>query len=161
MNTERPVLQKSDVARRLQRFTHIVTIGLILGCNAFLFLGLWVSGVDLEVALAKPELYNPANGACVGVQWTKVNGVEGLVKVCTEWIDFSDISGQTHSLPPGRALAMGADGNLYFPGQSTENYRLIALMIFAIVVIASGIWVKRQLIAKYQGRLQSCDHQST
>ena len=46
MNTERPVLQKSDVARRLQRFTHIVTIGLILGCNAFLFLGLWVSGVD-------------------------------------------------------------------------------------------------------------------
>ena len=161
MNIERPVLQKSDVVRRLQRFTHIVNIGLILGCNAFLFLGLWVSGVDLEAALAKPELYNPANGACVGVQWTKVNGVEGLVKVCTEWIDFSDISGQTHSLPPGRTLAMGADGNLYFPGQSTENYRLIALMIFAIVVMASGMWLKRQLIAKYRVRLQSFDHQST
>jgi len=111
--------------------------------------------------LAKPELYDPANGDCVGVQWAKVNGAEGLVKVCTEWIDFSDISGQTHSLPPGRALAMGADGNLYFPGQSTENYRLIALMIFAIVVMASGMWVKRQLIAKYQSRLQSFDHQST
>jgi hypothetical protein len=161
MNTERPVLQKSDDARRLQRFTHIVTIGLILGCNTFLFLGLWVSGVDLEAVLAKPELYDPANGDCVGVQWAKVNGAEGLVKICTEWIDFSDISGQTHSLPPGRTLAMGADGNLYFPGQSTENYRLIALMIFAIVVMASGMWVKRQLIAKYQSRLQSFDHQST
>jgi hypothetical protein len=111
--------------------------------------------------LAKPEIYDPANGDCVGVEWAKVNGAEGLIKICTEWIDFSDISGQTHSLPPGRALAMGADGNLYFPGQSTENYRLIALMIFAIVVMASGMWVKRQLIAKYQGRLQSFDHQST
>lgn len=161
MNSEQADLKKPDDARRLQRFTHIVTIGLIIGCNAFLFLGLWVSGVDLEAALAKPELYDPANGDCVGVQWAKVKGAEGLVKVCTEWIDFSDISGQTHSLPPGRALAMGADGNLYFSGQSTENYRLIALMIFAIVVMGSGMWLKRQLIAKYQGRLQAFDHQST
>ena len=160
MSTERPVLEEADESRRVQRFTHIVTIGLILGCNALLLLGLWVSGVDLESTLAKPELYDPANGHCVGVQWTKVAGVEGLVKVCTEWIDFSDISGQTHFLAPGKTLAMGADGNLYFPGQSTENYRLIALMIFAIVVIVSGMWVKRQLIAKYQIRLQSFGHRS-
>ena len=129
--------------------------------NALLFLGLWVSGVDLESTLAKPELYDPANGDCVGVQWTKVAGAEGLVKVCTEWLDFSDISGRTHSLVPGKALAMDADGNLYFPGQSAENYRLIALMIFAIVVMASGMWAKRQLIAKYQVHLQSIYHRST
>jgi hypothetical protein len=89
-----------------------------------------------------------------------VAGAEGLVKVCTEWIDFSDISGQTHSLDPDKALAMGADGNLYFPGQSTENYRLIALMIFAIVVMACGMWAKRQLIAKYQIHLQTFYHRS-
>ncbi len=161
MSTEKPFLENSDESRRLQRFTHIVTIGLILGCNALLFLGLWVSGVDLEAALAPPELYDPANGHCVGVQWKKVAGAEGLIKVCTEWIDFSDISGQTHSLPPDKALAMGADGNLYFSGQSAENYRLIALMIFAIVVMASGMWLKRRLIAKYQGHLLSINHQST
>jgi len=161
MKTEQPVLEQSDESQRVQRFVHIVTIGLILGCNALLLLGLWVSGVDLEATLAKPELYDPANGHCVGVQWTKVNGADGLVKVCNEWIDFSDLSGQTHSLPPGRALAMGADGNLYFPGQSAENYRLIALMIFAIVVMAYGMWVKRRLIANYKARLQSFDHQST
>ena len=161
MNTERPVLEKSDESRRVHRFTNFVTIGLILSCNALLLLGLWVSGVDLESTLAKPELYDPSNGHCVGVQWTKVAGAEGLVKVCTEWIDFSDISGQTHTLVPGKALAMGADGNLYFSGQSTENYRLIALMIFAIVVIVCGMWIKRQLIAKYQIRLQSLDHPST
>jgi hypothetical protein len=161
MKTEQPVLEQSDESQRVQRFAHIVTIGLILGCNALLLLGLWVSGVDLEATLAKPELYDPANGHCVGVQWTKVNGAEGLVKVCNEWIDFSDLSGQTHSLPPGRALAMGADGNLYFSGQSAENYRLIALMIFAIVVMAYGMWVKRRLITNYKARLQSFDHQST
>jgi len=161
MNTERPFLEEPETTRRLQRFTHVVTISLIIGCNGLLFLGLWVSGVDLESALAKPELYDPTNGDCVGVQWAKVAGAEGLVKVCTEWIDFSDITGQTHSLAPGKPLAMGADGNLYFSGQSTENYRLIALMIFAIVVMAFGMWVKRQLIAQYQIRLQSFDHRST
>jgi hypothetical protein len=161
MNTEPIFLQKSDDSRRLQRFTSIVTMSLILGSNGLLFLGLWVSGVDLEAALAKPELYDPTNGHCVGVKWEKVAGADGLVKVCTEWIDFSDISGQTHLLQPDRALAMAADGNLYFPGQPAENYRLIALMIFAIVVMASGMWLKRQLITKYQGYLQSIDHQKT
>ena len=161
MSTEPPFLEKSDLSRRVQRYTHFVTIGLFVGCNALLFAGLWVSGVDLEAALAKPELYDPSNGHCVGVQWKKVVGAEGLVKICQEWIDFSDISGQTHSLAADRALAMGADGNLYFRGQSSENYRLIALTIFAIVVMAGGMWLKRQLIAKYQVRLQSFNHRST
>lgn len=161
MRTERPFLEESDESRRVQRFTRFVTIGLILGCNALLLLGLWVSGVDLESTLANPELYDPTNGHCVGVRWTKVAGAEGLVKVCTEWLDFSDLSGQTHSLAPGKELAVGADGNLYFPGQSRENYRLIALMIFAIVVMACGMWAKRRLIAKYQIHLQSFYHRST
>lgn len=161
MSTERSIHENAEESRRLQRFTHIVTIGLIVGCNALLLLGLWVSGIDLEATLAKPELYDPANGHCIGVQWSKVAGAEGLVKVCTEWIDFSDMSGQTHSLPQGRTLALGADGNLYFSGQSDENYRLIALMIFAIVVMASGIWIKRRLIAHYHIRLQSFYHRST
>ncbi len=160
MNPERPLGQKPDDVRRLQRFTHIVTIGLIFGCNGLLFFGVWASGVDLESALGKPELFDPANGHCVGVQWKQVAGADGLVKVCTEWIDFSDLSGQTHSLPPEKVLAMGADGNLYFSGQPAENYRLIALMIFAIVVMAFGMWMKRRLIARYQGYLQSVDHRT-
>ena len=161
MSTERPSSENPDQSWRIRRFTLMVTVVLIFVCNALLFLGLWVSGIDLEATLAKPELFDPANGHCVGVQWEKVTGADGLVKVCSEWLDFSDLSGQTHSLAPGKALAMDADGNLYFPGQAKENYRLIALMIFAIVVIALGMWIKRQLIAKYQVHLQTVSHQST
>jgi hypothetical protein len=149
-----------ETSRCLRRFTLVVTVALIIGCNALLLTGLWVSGIDLEMALSKPELYDPANGHCVRVMWSKVVGAEGLIKVCTEWLDFSDVSGDTHVLPQGKILAMGPDGNLYFSGQDTDNYRLIALIIFVIVVMLSGMWMKRVLIAKYHDHLQSIDHHS-
>ena len=133
-------MEISGNARKMRWFSWLVTGGLIVVCNLLLLIGLWISGVDLETALSKPELYDPQNGHCVGVTWAKVDGVDGLIKVCTEWLDFSDISGEIHRLPPGKALAMGADGNLYFAGQPGENYRLIGLVIFVIVVEASGMW---------------------
>ncbi len=155
MPKDLPVDDASITPPRLKRFTYVVTGMLIIVCNGLILLGLWVSGVDLDGALSKPQLYDPANGHCVGVKWAKVAGADGLVKVCSEWLDFSDISGHTHSLPENKPLAMGADGNLYFPGQAAENYRLIALMIFAIVVMVFGMWMKGVLIAKYQLYLQS------
>ncbi|PJA81164.1 MAG: hypothetical protein CO149_00310 [Nitrospirae bacterium CG_4_9_14_3_um_filter_51_5] len=153
-------VESPETSRRLKRFTLVVTVGLIIGCNAFLLTGLWVSGVDLERTFSKSELFDPVNGHCVQVTWLKVVGADGLVKVCAEWLDFSDISGETHLLPEGKTLAMGPDGNLYVSGNAAENYRLIALMIFAIVVIISGMWTKQVLIAKYQAHLQSVDHHS-
>ena len=154
-------VENPEVSRRLKRFTLVVTVGLIIGCNALILTGLWVSGVDLEKIVSKSELFDPENGHCVQVTWLKVVGADGLVKVCTEWLDFSDISGDTHRLPEGETLAMGPDGNLYVPGNSAENYRLIALMIFAIVVIISGMWTRQMLIAKYQDRFQYVNHHST
>jgi len=153
-------VESPETSRRLKRFTLAVTGALIISCNALLLTGLWVSGIDLETALSKPELYDPANGHCVRVTWLKIVGADGLVKVCTEWLDFSDISGETHILPEGKTLAMGPDGNLYISGNAAENYRLIALMIFAIVVMVSGMWMKRVMIAKYQEHVQSLEHHS-
>ncbi len=155
-NTSRSGLSR-DGTHRLNRFTLVVTIALILICNSLLLFGLWVSGLNLDVVLAKPELYDPSNGHCVGVVWSEVAGADGLVKVCSEWIDFSDISGATHTLPPNQPLAMDAEGNIYFPGQKAENYRLIALIIFAIVVTVVGMWMKRELITRYRGYLHSLD----
>jgi hypothetical protein len=160
MGDERHPDHSPETVRRLNRFTLGVTGVLIVGCNALLLAGLWVSGVDLEMALSKPELYDPSNGHCVRVKWAEVQGADGLVKVCTEWLDFSDISGETHVLPEDKNLAMRPDGHLYFSGQEVNNYRLIALVIFAIVVMISGMWMKRVLIAAYQRHLQSLDHHS-
>lgn len=150
-------MEKPALVRKMQWFSWGVTLGLFLVCNVLLLGGWWVSGVDLEAALSKPELFDPLNGHCVGVAWSKVEGVEGLIKVCTEWLDFSDMSGVTHRLPPGKAIAMGGDGNLYFPGQAGENYRLIGLVIFVIVIVALGMWLKRFLISKYHSYLQATD----
>ena len=154
---ENPLVGIPDKARKLQWFSRLVTIGLIVACNALLLAGWWISGVDLEVALSKPDLYDPQNGHCVGVAWSKVDGVDGLMKVCTEWLDFSDISGKTHMLPEGTRLAMGADGNLYFPGKSSDNFRLIGLLIFVIVILVCGMWIKQFLIGRYHRRLQAPD----
>jgi hypothetical protein len=146
-----------EQTRKMRWFNRLVTGGLIVVCNGLLLAGLWVSGIDLEVALSKPELYDPQNGHCLRVAWSKVDGVEGLVKVCTEWLDFSDLSGQTHTLARDKPLAMGADGNLYFAGQTHENYRLIGLVVFAIVVMVTGMWIKRFLIGRYHSYLQTTD----
>ena len=130
---------------------------LVIVCNALLLGGLWVSGVDLDIALSKPEIYDPENGYCVRVGFAKVEGIQGPKQICTEWLDFSDPSGNTHQILEGRGLAVSADGQLYYQARQGENFRLLALMLFVIVVIGSGMWAKRYLISRYQLQLQGLD----
>ena len=145
---------------RLRWFTRGVTILLIIVCNALLLGGLWISGVDLDIALSKPELYDPENGYCVRVGFAKVEGAKGPIQLCTEWLELSDPSGHTHHIREGIGLAIGADGQLYYQARQWENFRLIALLLFVIGVIGSGMWVKRYLISRYQLQLQSLDQNS-
>lgn len=145
---------------RLRWFARGVTILLIIICNALLLGGLWMSGVDLDIALSKPELYDPKKGYCVRVGFANVVGVDGPIQLCTEWLDLSDPSGNTHHIREGIMLAMGPDGQLYYQAHQGENFRLIALVMFVILVIGSGMWVKRYLISRYQLQLQSLDQNS-
>lgn len=140
---------------RLRWFARGVTILLIIVCNALLLGGLWMSGVDLDIALSKPELYDPENGYCVRVGFAKVEGAQGPIQLCTEWLDLSDPSGNTHHIREGLGLAMGADGQLVYQAHQGKNYQLIGLLMFVIVVIGSGMWAKRYLISRYQLQLQS------
>ncbi len=140
---------------KLRWFARAVSVFLIIVCNALLLGGLWMSGVDLDIALSKPELYEPQNGHCVRVGIAKVVGVEGPIQICTEWLDISDPSGNTHQIREGQPLAMGADGQLYYQPRQGENFRFIGLLMFVIVVMGSGMWAKRYLITKYQLQLQS------
>jgi len=131
-----------------------VTLVLIIVCNTLLLGGLWMSGVDLDIALSKPELYNPKNGYCVRVGFANVVGVDGPIQICTEWLELTDPTGNTHHIREGVGLSMGADGQLHYPARQGENFRLIALFMFVIVIIGSGMWTKRYLISRYQLQLQ-------
>ena len=112
-----------------------------------------MSGVDLDMALSKPEFYDPQNGYCVRVAFAQVVGVDERVRICSEWLDFSDPSGNTHRIREGAGLAMGADGQLHYETRREEDYRLMALVLYVFAVIGSGMWAKRYLISRYQLQL--------
>ena len=142
---------------QLTWYTRGLTLALILFCNGLLVLGWWVSGVNLDAALSKPAIYDMNSHYCVGVKWMKVEGVEPLMKVCAQWLDLSDPSGATHSIREGQALAIGDDGTLHYTEQRHEDYRLLGLVIFVIVVFGAGMWTKQYLIARYAMHLQRSD----
>ena len=140
---------------RMTWFTRAVTVGLIIGCNALLVLGWWLSGVNLEAALSKPRIYDPESNYCVTVKWTKVIGVDQPMKVCTEWLDVADPSGSVHTIRYDQALTVGTDGHLYYEGQRDEDVRLAMLVIFVIVVIGAGMWLKHYLVKRYSVSLEN------
>ncbi|MGB0909185.1 MAG: hypothetical protein ACPGYT_02390 [Nitrospirales bacterium] len=145
------------VDTRLTWYTRGVTVTLIVVCNGLLVLGWWVSGVNLDSALSKPAIYDVKSHYCVGVKWMKVVGVKQPMKVCAAWLDLSDPSGATHSIRQGHALAVGDDGELHYVDQRNEDYRLMGLVLFVILVIGAGMWAKQYLIARYALHLQSIE----
>ena len=140
---------------RFRWFSFWFTLLLIIVCNGMLLGGLWASGLDLDFMLTNSDLYDPASGHCVGVAWTKVSGFESPIQVCSEWLDTTDPTGQVHTLRTNEPLAMGADGNLYYKNARNADYQLLALLTFTVVVIYSGMRLKRFLITWYQLQLQA------
>jgi len=138
---------------RIRWFRFVVTMVLIIVCNGLLLGGLWASGLDLDFVLTNSELYDPAISHCVGVTWTKVSGVSGPIRVCSEWLDTTDPTGQVHQLRKNEPLAMGSDGNLYYQNARKAQHQLLGLLAFTIVVIFSGMRLKRFLIKWYQLRV--------
>lgn len=138
---------------RLRWFAGVVTVLLTIVCNAMLLGGLWASGLDLEFLLSQSDLYDPLKGHCVGVESASVKGVDGPIRVCSEWLDTTDPTGQVHTLRPDEPLAMGDDGNLYYERVRQTDYRLLGLLVFSVAVIVSGACLKRLLVRWYRTRL--------
>jgi len=138
---------------RFRWFSFFVTLILIIVCNGLLLGGLWASGLDLDFVLTNSELYDPSSGHCVGVQWIKVSGVDSPVKVCSEWLDTTDPTGQVHKLRANEPLAMGADGNLYYQNARNADYQMLGLLGFTVMVIYAGMRLKRFLLHWYELRL--------
>lgn len=135
-------------------FRRGITFGLIVVCNVMLLVALWFSGLDLDFVLTNSELYDPESGHCVGVAWADVSGVEGPIRVCSEWLDTTDPTGRVHTLRSGEPLAMSVDGNLYYENARNADHWVLGLLLFTVGVIYLGMRTKRGLLTWYETRLR-------
>jgi len=144
----------SEMSDRVKWFSRGVTVLLIVGCNGILLGGLWASGINLEIVLSQPELFDPSRGACVGVAWVDVVGADRPLRLCSEWLDFRDISGNTHKILQHEVIAMKTDGQLYYRDQHHSHRQVAWLVGSVIFVMGGGMWVKHSLIRWYRTRVE-------
>jgi hypothetical protein len=145
--------EREDRLHRLRRYTVVVTVSLILICNAIFLLGVWGSGVNLETVLRTPDVFNPVSDICLRLRWHKVSGDDQPVRLCAEWINLSDPSGETHTFHRDTQVVKGADGNLYFDHGLRSDYRLLVFVGSVAALVGAGVAAKRRLIARYRVRL--------
>ena len=77
------------------------------------------------------------------------------MRLCYEWIDRSDPSGNTHTFQPDTEIVLGADGKLHYDLGERVDGRLFILLAFIGTVLALGMAVSRFLIARYRARLDA------
>ena len=147
-------MQLSGVNKRVKWFSRGVTVLLIVGCNGILLGGLWASGINLEIILSQAEFFDPQKGACVGVAWVDVEGVDRPLRLCSEWLDFRDISGKTHKILQQEVIGMKTNGELYYRDQHHSHLQVAGLVGYVILVIGSGMWLKHSLIRWYRTRVE-------
>ena len=145
--------EEDQASRRLHRFSTWVSLALILLCNGVLALGVWGSGVNLDRIVRFPEVFNPSGDVCLRFGWHKVAGAKEPVRLCNEWIQLSDPSGEPHTLQTETTVVQAVDGWLYFDHGARMGYQSVLLAAFVAGVIAGGMATKRWLIGRYRMRL--------
>ncbi len=151
-------LSEERKRRQLRRYTYAVSTLMIVLCNGVFLLVLWGSGINLETLIRTPDLFDPAKDVCLRLGWHKVTGSQDPVRLCNEWINLSDPSGETHRFQNDTKVVQGADGKLYFDHPARVDYRLFLLGAFVAILIVSGMLFKRYLIARYRLRLETLGH---
>jgi hypothetical protein len=155
---EEPSVQRvgeHQKAERLRRYSVRVTIAMIILCNAVFLLGIWASGVNLDGLVKTPDLFNPVQDICLRLSWHKVSGDDQPVRLCAEWINLSDPSGNTHSFQKETEVVKGGDGKLYFNHGQQVDYRLFVFGGFVVAIFSLGVVVRRHLIRRYQTGLET------
>ncbi len=82
----------------VRRFARVVSLAMIVLCNAIVLVGLWASGINLDELAATPDVFNSKQDICLRLGWQSVTGAADPVPLCSEWINLSDPSGKTHQL---------------------------------------------------------------
>jgi hypothetical protein len=147
---------REEASRRalIRRFSLRVTLVLIILCNTVLLVGVWVSGVNLDELVKTPDLFNPTSDICLRLTWQRLSGAPDPVRLCSEWINLSDPTGQPHLLDANTKVKQGPDGRYYVDRGVQADFRLMALVGFVAAVLVSGLLIRRYLVARYRQQLE-------
>jgi hypothetical protein len=141
-----------QMAARLRRYTVGLAVCFIIGINALFLLALWGSGLDLDRIFADRDFFDPIHDICLRMAWYKPVGEKDPVRLCKEWINLGDSSGQVHQNQKDMVIVKGTDGKVYAK-EGAGDGRLIAFVLFLVAIVAGGMWLQRFLIARYRARL--------
>jgi hypothetical protein len=164
MEQSHPPSDPSQEDRRnekLRRFAMWATVGMIVFCNLLLLFGVWVSGVNLDELVKTPDLFNSKQDICLRLTWQQVAGAAQPVRLCSEWINPADPSGQSHLLSKDVKLQQGPDGQYYFDQNIQADFRLLGLALFVVAVLLFGVWVRRVLVSRYRLQLDMATPRSS
>lgn len=139
----------------VRRFARVVSLAMMILCNAIVLIGLWVSGINLDELAATPDVFNSKQDICLRLGWQPVMGAADPVPLCSEWIDLSDPSGKTHQLQRETKFRQGSDGQYYIDRAGHADYRLLLLVLVVVAVIVLGLAAKWYLVGWYRLRLES------
>ncbi|GKS58690.1 hypothetical protein YTPLAS18_22170 [Nitrospira sp.] len=142
-------------AELVRRYATRVTVVLMVVCPTLFLAGMWGSGVQPEQLFSIPEHYKPSSDICVRQGWQRVTGKDDLVRVCSEWLDSTDPSGETHQLQTTMQIHETADGRLYYESGSRADWHLAAFVAFVAAILAFGWFVRRYLVARYRRQLET------
>jgi len=141
--------------RRVRRFSVLVTLALIVVCNTIILLGIWASGINLDGVFHAPDRFDPNRDECLRYNWRKVSGVQQPVRLCYEWINLSDPTGNTHTFQEDTDIVLGADGKLHYAQGERVDSRLLLLLAFVGAVLALGMVLSKFMITRYRLRLEA------
>lgn len=154
---DQPMTEEARRASKIRRFSLVVSLALMVCCNAILFVGLRLSGINLDDLVKTPDLFNAKQDVCLRLSWQSLPGEQEPVQLCSEWLNLSDTSGQPHSLSPDTKLKKAPDGHYYVDQAVQADYRLLMLMVFVAAIIVGGVKTKWLLVSRYRLHLESTD----
>jgi hypothetical protein len=143
-----------DQQTRLRQYRMWVTLGMMVLCNAIFLGGMWISGVKIDKLIRFPDVFNAAQDICLRFTWHQVEGDQQPVRLCAEWINLADPTGETHTFQKDTEVIKGGDGRLYYEYGSRVDYRVVVFGASVVAIIVFGIVLKRFLIRRYRIRLQ-------
>jgi len=152
---EQEIATEALCQRRVRRCSVLVALTLIVVCNTIILLGIWASGINLDGVFRAPDRFDPNRDECLRYNWHKVSGVQQPVRLCYEWINLSDQTGNTHTFQEDTDIVLGADGKLHYAQGERVDSRLLLLLAFVGAVLALGMALSKFMITRYRLRLEA------